>query len=257
MGASLAFYKNLAYTDSGKGTVLLFLHGFPLDQSLWKRQVNFFQKKYRVITLDLPGLGQSRVPVIGKFNLDDYSDIMRNFLSYLKIEQVILIGHSMGGYVALEFCRKNKEMVTKLILVDTKVDSDTSEKRQKRMLFIKQLQQDKIDGFIQDQMDSLFIHSVRNIAMVKKIIEKNNKENLIILLRAMVKRKAYWDVLFRISVPVLLLVGENDPMLKDMEKIIKKFLEFSFFKIPNAGHISFLDRPAKFNKIMNIFLKGF
>src|SRR3990167_7616538 len=92
----------VAYTDEGEGAPLLFVYGFPLSRGTWWRQVQAFKTSYRVIAPDLRGLGESAAsasPVaMSRFAGDLYA-----LLQHLGTGPVMLVGHSMGGYVALAF----------------------------------------------------------------------------------------------------------------------------------------------------------
>jgi pimeloyl-ACP methyl ester carboxylesterase len=93
---------NIAYTDNGKGdTTLLFVHGWCINKSYWTNQVSYFGKKYRVVTIDLPGFGQS-----GKnrtvWNAISYGRDVDSVISQLNLKNVVLIGHSMAGDIVLE-----------------------------------------------------------------------------------------------------------------------------------------------------------
>jgi pimeloyl-ACP methyl ester carboxylesterase len=109
---------NIAYTDNGKGdTTLLFVHGWAINKGYWTNQVNYFSEKYRVITIDLPGFGQS-----GKnrnvWNTETFGRDVDSVISQLNLKNVILIGHSMAGDIVLEAGVNAPDKVIGLVGVD-------------------------------------------------------------------------------------------------------------------------------------------
>ena len=98
------FYKNtkISYSDIGKGTTIVLLHGFLENKNMWQKFVTDLSPKYRVITIDLLGHGESEC--LGYVHsMEDNADVVHAVLSELRIRKAIFVGHSMGGYVALAF----------------------------------------------------------------------------------------------------------------------------------------------------------
>ena len=116
----------LAYTVEGQGTPLVFIHGFPLSRETWQKQVDAFQSTHRVIAPDLRGLGQTEAQP-GTNTMDRFADDVNELLRQRETGPVVLVGHSMGGYVALAFARRHPEMLRGLVLVGTKAGADTPE----------------------------------------------------------------------------------------------------------------------------------
>src|SRR5450759_3587821 len=111
---------SLEYDDLGNGTALLFIHGFPLDRSMWGPQVNALQKVCRVIAPDLRGFGQSSDTDGQAVTMETYAEDMKALLDSLNVKQVVVCGLSMGGYIALAFIAKYADRVKGLILSNTK-----------------------------------------------------------------------------------------------------------------------------------------
>src|SRR5207245_2776748 len=109
-----------------KGTPLVAMHGFPLSRGAWQKQVDALKSSYRVIAPDLRGLGESEAPS-GATSMGQMADDVHALLKQLNTGPVVLIGHSMGGYVALAFARKYTELLRGLVLVGTKAGADSAE----------------------------------------------------------------------------------------------------------------------------------
>lgn len=106
----------IAYTDEGKGLPILFLHDFPLSRGAWSKQVDEFKTRFRVITLDLPGFGESEA-ASGPISVNRLADDLHALLEHLVTGPVILAGHAMGGLVALAFASAFPKFLRGLVLV--------------------------------------------------------------------------------------------------------------------------------------------
>ena len=121
---------SLAVDVRGKGPAVLFVHGYPLDRTLWAAQLSGLEG-YRVIAPDLRGLGLSDAPDLG-YSMPTYADDLAALLEALQVDEVVLVGLSMGGYVAFEFLRRHRERVRALVLFDTRADADGPDVRRAR-----------------------------------------------------------------------------------------------------------------------------
>src|SRR5262245_19163691 len=103
----------LSYVERGRGPVLIFLHAFPLDHTMWAPQIELFSAHYRVITPDIRGFGGSLPPA--NWMMSDMVEELEELLATLDIEQCNLVGLSMGGYVSLNFALKYRNRISKLV----------------------------------------------------------------------------------------------------------------------------------------------
>jgi pimeloyl-ACP methyl ester carboxylesterase len=121
---------SLAVERRGEGPAVLFVHGYPLDRTLWAHQVAHLEGFHRIAP-DLRGFGLSDAPDLG-YSLPTYADDLAALLDALQVDEVVLCGLSMGGYVAFEFLRRFRERVRGLVLMDTRADADAPEVRRMR-----------------------------------------------------------------------------------------------------------------------------
>lgn len=122
-------YKNtkISFTDSGEGNSIVLLHGFLENKKMWTEYVELFSKKYRVITIDLLGHGES--DSLGYVHeMEENANAVNEVLENLKIEKAIILGHSMGGYVALAFAELYPQKIQKLVLLNSTSKEDSAEK---------------------------------------------------------------------------------------------------------------------------------
>ncbi|HWS59814.1 MAG TPA: alpha/beta fold hydrolase, partial [Flavobacterium sp.] len=123
-------YKNtkIAYTDQGKGTAIVLLHGFLENQSMWNAYISDFSKKNRVITIDL--LGHGATECLGYIHsMEDQADMIHHVLHDLKIRKAVFIGHSMGGYIALAFAELYPDSMKGLVLLNSTSRADSDERK--------------------------------------------------------------------------------------------------------------------------------
>ncbi|WP_369407157.1 alpha/beta fold hydrolase [Seonamhaeicola sediminis] len=126
-------YKGITifYTDHGKGSAIVLLHGFLENSNIWKPFIPQLSKKNRVVCIDLLGHGQTEC--LGYIHsMELMAEVVETVLKHLKIRRSIFVGHSMGGYVALAFAEKNPDNVKGLCLMNSTARSDTQEKKNKQ-----------------------------------------------------------------------------------------------------------------------------
>src|SRR5438128_2343499 len=126
---------NCHYLDRGTGPVLVLLHAFPFDSSMWKPQIDVLVSTHRVLAPDLPGFGHS--PLVPGWTIDSAADFVDDWLDEIGVkEPVALAGLSMGGYIALAFARRHASRLSKLILADTKAEADDAAAKASRATMI-------------------------------------------------------------------------------------------------------------------------
>ena len=126
-------FKNtkISYTDSGKGAVVVLLHGFLENKYMWKDVIPIISKNKRVLAIDLLGHGQSEC--IGYIHsMELMAEVVFAVLKSLRIRKITLIGHSMGGYVSLALSEKNSEMIRGLCLLNSTATSDDTSRKKLR-----------------------------------------------------------------------------------------------------------------------------
>lgn len=119
------------YRDEGKGLPVIFIHAFPLNQTMWDEQVAAIRDRFRAITLDLRGFGNSDAPD-GPYPMERMAADVRGLMTKLAIERAVLVGLSMGGYISLAFYRHYPDAVLAMTLADTRAGADTAAGRERR-----------------------------------------------------------------------------------------------------------------------------
>lgn len=250
----------LAYTDQGHGLPLVFLHAFPFNRTMWEPQVKALARRFRVIAVDLRGHGESQAPA-RPYSLDLFADDVKGLLDHLMIPQVILIGLSMGGYVAFAFYRGYADRAKALVLADTRAEADTAERKAWRYALAERVKQDGAAAVVEEMLPKLLAPVTYHanpalVERIRKIMDSAPVGCIVGDLMAIAERPDSVELLKRIACPTLVLVGEQDALTTPAEnKLIAESIPGARFQIiPGAGHMSNLDQPEAFNRAVESFL---
>jgi pimeloyl-ACP methyl ester carboxylesterase len=253
-------YKNteISYSDTGKGTAVVLLHGFLENQTMWKDLALILSHKSRVITIDL--LGHGATECFGYVHsMENNAEIVKAVLSQLRIRKAILIGHSMGGYVALAFAELYPKTIKGMVLLNSTSKEDSSERKHNRDRAIKAVKQNYVN-FVRLSIANLF--SENNRELLEKEIEnvklealKTPLQGIVASLEGMKIRKDREFILHESEFPKLLILGKKDPVLnyennlKQIENTSVKLITFP------DGHMSHIENREELGKVLLGFLK--
>ncbi len=249
----------LAYSDRGTGLPLVFLHAFPLNRAMWTPQADALSSRFRVITVDLRGHGESDAP-LWYYTLDQAAEDVRALLDHLSIGQAVLIGLSMGGYILFAFHRKYADRVKGLVLADTRAQADTAEGKEARFQ-MAQVAYRKGTGAIADMMIPKLLSSGTVdrrpdlVQTVRAMIEGNEVSGIAGDLMAMAERADSIPFLGAIACPVQIVVGELDQATppSDAKLMADRIPGSRLTVIPNAAHLANLEQPDAFTRIVRDF----
>jgi 3-oxoadipate enol-lactonase len=272
---------DLAVEDRGSGPVLLFVHGFPLDHTMWRWQIDEFSARYRVLAPDLRGFGSSTLGD-GKITMRRYADDLAALLDRLEVrEKIVFIGLSMGGYVAWQFWQKYADRLAGLILCDTRAVADTLEAQVRRIDLAGEVIAEGPQAAANAMLPKLFapqtpspstgegrgegeahtqdvasLSSNSAIAETRAVILRNSPFGIAAALAGMAERPDVTEMLGGITVPTLIIVGEHDAISTpaEMRTIADRVPGAQFALIPAAGHMSPLENPHDFNAALSRFL---
>lgn len=250
---------DIGYDDVGTGEVVLFIHGFPHDRSLWRAQLGALLGRARCIAPDLRGFGESSIAA--PYSVDRYADDLAILLDTLRIERAIVCGLSMGGYVAFALWRRHRQRVRGLILMSTRAGSDTPAGRQRRDEMIA-LARDRGSAGIADAMIGSMVGARTRekcpevVDAVHRMLESAPVAGVIGALEAMRDRPDAQASLGTIDVPTLIVVGEEDVLTPPSEAaLLHAAIRGSRLEIiAGAGHVSNVERPAAVNHVVSEYL---
>jgi pimeloyl-ACP methyl ester carboxylesterase len=252
---------HLSYDDVGEGSIpIIFLHGYPFDKTMWQGQLEFLKPSYRLIPCDIRGFGKS-IDEESPLSIDLFAEDVIQFMDKLSIEKAIICGLSMGGFIALNVIKKFPERFEALILCDTQCIADTNEVKEKRYKIIDEIEVDGVANFNEGFIKSVFykdsiINKKELVDQLRSVVFSNSKHIITEGLIALAERSETCSTLNEISIPTLIICGREDEVtpLAQSEMMYEAIKGSILCVIDNAGHVSNLEQPLKFNKHLLDFL---
>ena len=254
-------YKNITidYTATGKGTAVVLLHGFLENQTMWQYLAPVLATKYRVITIDL--LGHGNTDCLGYVHtMEDQADMVHHVLHELKIRKSVLIGHSMGGYVALAFAELYPDNVKGLVLLNSTSRADSDERKLNRDRAIAAVKQN-YTAFVRMSIANLFSEDNREklaetIENVKLEALKTPLQGIVAALEGMKIRNDREVLLHFGPYPIALILGKKDGVLPYDDNVTQvENTRVQLTTFPD-GHMSHLENQKALEKTIVSFLKG-
>ena len=259
MEKSLLFKNTkISYTDSGKGAVVVLLHGFLENKHMWNEIIPEISKNKRVLAIDL--LGHGHTECLGYIHpMELMADAVAAVLKTLRIRKITLIGHSMGGYVSLALSEKNPEMIRGLCLLNaTAASDDTSRKKLRKRA--NKMAQINLTNIVRMSFINLF--SERSKEIFNPEIQLALSEALQTSLQGysasqegMRIRPNRLSVLKNNHFKKLFILGEKDPVLP-VKKGIKEAEETqSETVVLSGGHMSHIENSDELTRVLNTFIR--
>jgi 3-oxoadipate enol-lactonase len=251
----------ISYETAGNGEAVIFIHGMSLDKRMWEPQWTNFSKLFRVVRYDVRGMGQST-----KVNsTHNPTEDLKQLMDFLKIDKAILIGHSMGGNIALNFAIKHPDRVKKIISVDAIIDGFANRTPGLNRIFKEVIDTTREKGWaagqkiwLQSALIRLYDADSSSKALLKKIISEYNGDHFYNRSWAPTYGEPSTAAsLNNIKAPVLIVTGSKDEqtLLLVADLLHSKIPSNKKIEIEGAGHFPNLDKPAEFNKVCISFIK--
>ena len=249
--------------DSEKGErCVVLLHGYLESMLVWDDFVPLLYKEVRVVTLDLPGHGIS-VVTGAVHTMDFLADTVADALKALGIGRCTLVGHSMGGYVALAFCERHPEMLDGVVLLSSTPNADTPEKAENRRREIALVKAGKKELLARVAPEAGFAEETRSrmkdyIEDLSEQVFVTEDEGIVALLNGMIARKDRNAMLRETKVPVLFILGRKDGYIpvEAAEKMVTEHPEAQVVWLENSGHMGFLEEPETTAQAILGFLRS-
>lgn len=248
----------LGYAEAGSGLPVVLIHGFPFSRQMWRSQ-NSLTTTVRLITPDLRGFGESGgVPS----SVDELADDLHALINHLGLASFVLGGLSMGGYVLFRYLSRHADGVRALLLLDTRAEADTPEAKQRRQDAIARIGREGAASYLDDFLSLIVspktLDSRPDLVSAIRAQMETRPTALMGALRAIAQRPDSTPLLASIAVPALIVVGEDDKATpvatsKAMHEAIRGS---RLVIIPNAGHVSNIEQPDRFNTVLAEFLQG-
>ena len=254
-------YKGIEinYNTVGKGTPLVFLHGFLENATMWDRITPYFSNNYTCITIDLLGHGKTdNLSYIHR--MEDMAETVKAVLQILRIDIAILIGHSMGGYVALSFLDKFPSSVLGLVLLNSTSLPDSEERKTNRNRVINIIKKNP-NMYIGMAIANLFAKENQlrysdEIEIIKNEAAKISVQGIVSALEGMKIRKNHTTTLLKFKKPKIIFAGKKDPILTYQQNIKESQQSKTDLIAFDGGHMTYLENTDEFVKSLHTFLKN-
>lgn len=247
----------IKWHEAGAGWPLVLLHAFPLTAEMWRPQLERVPPDWRFIAPEL----SSAVPPRGDRTIDDYAADVGALLDALKMDDAVIGGLSMGGYIAFALFRRSPELFSGMILADTRPQADSPQGRDDRVKMRELVSREGV-GAVADRMlprllsKQTFEERPELVQRVREIIESNTPRAVDAALHAMMTRPDSTPDLARMSCATLVIVGEEDSVTPPSEAdAMHRAIERSVLvSLAGAAHLSSLEQPDAFSRALADFL---
>jgi 3-oxoadipate enol-lactonase len=247
--------------DGTRDTVVL-LHGFPLTREIWDAQAKALTRKHRVIRIDLRGMGASSV-VAGPYLMATLASDVAAVLDAIGAGRATLVGHSLGGYVALAFARMFSERVERLALVCSRLTADSTERAAWRLARADAVERDSSsDAIINEMLPQLlqkqrFESDPALVSRVRAIASHNDPRGLAAMLRGMALRENSEDIAPDLEMPVLIVAGRYDSMTEaDVAAMVRAFPSAKLVWAERSAHLPMLEEPEMLAEALESFVSA-
>jgi len=245
---------NYVARGTDDGLPVVFIHGFPFSHRMWEPQLEALPRRYRAVAYDVRGHGDSEVGH-GQYTIELFVDDLIGLLDHLAIDQAVVCGLSMGGYIALRAVERHPERFRGLVLCDTRSEADTDEAKVKRAGTIAAVMSWGVPAFAEEFVKLVLAPRTltANPLVAKKVrqmITATDPLGICGTLRALAERTDTTPALPAMNLPALVLVGEHDTLTPpaDAQAMARALPDAALHVIPDAAHMSNLENPAAFNE---------
>ena len=254
----------LAFDDVGPGPVVLLVHGFPLDHTMWSHQRSSVGSIYRLILPDLRGHGASAAPD-GIYAVDEMADDVLELLDGLQIDEPVVVGGlSMGGYIALSIAARHPERLKALMLMNTRASADTPEAARVREELASQVEASgDTEPVVSAMLPKLFARSTFErhpelVARTHDRMARTPARAIAGTLRGLAIRPDRTGDLSKITVPTLVIAGSDDRLIPrdESETMARLIPNAKIVTIPEAGHLAPLENHEATDRAILEFLQS-
>ena len=236
--------------DRGSGDAIVMLHGFPLTRAIWDECADALAKNYRVIRPDLRGMGLSSAPG-GPYLMESLAGDIAAVMDACGVSRASIVGHSLGGYVALAFARMYSERVERLALICSRLGADSAETASNRERLADEMEwNDSIDVLEPFELELFAAETIRSrpavVARGREIWRKNGPKGLAEIFRGMAQRSTSDDIAGDLEMPVLVLAGAGDVLLslEEARATVGAFPNGELVVAEHSGHLPMLEEPG-------------
>jgi pimeloyl-ACP methyl ester carboxylesterase len=242
--------KSIFYEISGNGPALLLLHGFLESKAIWDNFTESLKTVFTVIAIDLPGHGESDL-IAESHSMHLMAEAVKDVLKYENITELVIAGHSMGGYAALQFAVENPELIRGLVLFHSHANADTDEAKENRRRTINLVMKNRggfIKQFIPDLFDQKHVSGYTDaIQKLQEIAGLMSPEAIIAAISGMRDRPNQLQYLLLTETPVLFIIGKQDSRMPYNQIVAQAVIpsHSEILLLEDVGHMGYIEAPGK------------
>ncbi|MBV8638336.1 MAG: alpha/beta fold hydrolase [Candidatus Eremiobacteraeota bacterium] len=252
-----------ARIDGSGDDAIVLIHGFPLAKEIWSAQIPVLARTHRVVAVDLRGMGGSSV-VDGPYLMETLAGDVAAVMDHFSIDRATIVGHSLGGYVALAFARMYVERVARLALVCSRIVADTPDVANARNELATRLETSgSIDEILDKNVPALFAKKTLEnrpeiVEKARKIAENHDPRGLAAMLRGMALRDSAEDIAPELLMPVLAVGGGADPIVprQETERMGRLFPDARLQWMEGSGHAPMMEEADRLSAVLEAFTAG-
>ncbi|MEN9307966.1 MAG: hypothetical protein RL173_1898 [Fibrobacterota bacterium] len=250
----------ITWEEAGSGQPLVLVHGLPFQRGMWAPQLSGLARKHRVIALDLPGFGESGAPS-GPATMVAIADFLAKFCQSVAKVPVVLAGHSMGGYAALEFARQNPSLLRGLVMVASRCIADTPDAAANRKAMVSRLKTESPEFVAEAMLPRMLSTDNRDPAMrqsVRALMEPLRADGISHAQMAIATRVDFSNLLGQLKTPALVIAGEKDLVapLEEAGIMAAGFRQGRLEVIEHAGHMVSWEQPKAVNAALDKWISA-
>ncbi len=244
---------NINYTERGEGELVVLLHGWGSNITLFEHTISVLEKSYKVVAMDMPGFGESEEPK-EPWCVDDYVDFVLKFLEDYSPKKVTLLGHSFGGRVIIKMCSRELPFeIDKVILVDSAGVKPKKTFKQKTKQSIYKATK---NIYSSSAVQKMFPEALENLRRKNGSADYNAASPIMRQTLVKVVNEDLTELMPNMKMPVLLIWGTLDDATPLGDALIMEKLmpEAGLVKFEGAGHYSFLECQAQYGRVLASFM---
>ncbi|HET9440566.1 MAG TPA: alpha/beta fold hydrolase [Longimicrobiales bacterium] len=252
----------LHWREAGAGDPVVFIHGFPFKSTMWGPQLEAVPSGWRFIAPDLRGFGNSEAGS-EPFSMELFADDVVALLDHLEIDQAVICGLSMGGYVALSMAERYPHRARAQVLVATRASADSAEAQKGRHELAARVRVEGVGPVVDSMLPKLLAGNTRIqrpevVQFVRNMMQTTNAEVTARALEAMATRADQRATLAKIDVSAMVVRGDQDEIIarEEMDLLARSVRGAKYEVITNVGHLPNLEAPDVFNQTLSHFLNA-
>ena len=248
--------SDIFFSESGGGYPVVLLHGFPFNNTIWNQFRKKLDDRYRIITPDLPGFGKSEL-ISSSFSVADVARSVITLIERLEITDCVVVGHSLGGYVALAIAGQRPELLSGLVLLHSTTNPDSAEKKENRNKLIELVKKNGAEAFTGKFVTPLFRDPAHSgMAIAREIAMQANEETVVAYLAAMRDRPDTGHILRTFGKPALIIGGEHDSAIppESLKSLTVLSSNIQLEMIESIGHMGMFEASQKTSDLIDKFL---